>query len=282
MAKKRVYKLGICCDCNNEAQIMAKGLCKRCYSRLWARKTIGGVSWEEHVERKARQKQENSFGVCKSCNKEGKLQSLDQCPRCYKKTVGKVIVCRRCGNKRRHEAHGLCSSCYVNTVTAKRKRLIICAICGEERSHKAKGLCSKCYGKQHKKDWQGKIITCLDCKQEREHMAKGLCVNCYWRSIGGVKYNHQRQARKLRLPATLTAEEWLDILEEYNHSCAYCGIKEADLVQEHWIPLSRGGGYTTDNIVPACKTCNSRKHTMTGDEYLEMLEKEALWIEQSK
>ena len=31
------------------------------------------------------------------------------------------------------------------------------------------------------------------------------------------------------------------------------------LHQEHFIPLSKGGGYTHNNIIPACRSCNSSK-----------------------
>jgi 5-methylcytosine-specific restriction endonuclease McrA len=72
----------------------------------------------------------------------------------------------------------------------------------------------------------------------------------------------RRRARKKGLPATLTTEQWKAILAAYRHRCAYCGKKESKkrpLTQDHVIPVSRGGGTTPDNIVPACTPCNSRK-----------------------
>ena len=33
----------------------------------------------------------------------------------------------------------------------------------------------------------------------------------------------------------------------------------AKLEQEHVIPLSKGGALTLHNIVPACRSCNSKK-----------------------
>jgi len=62
---------------------------------------------------------------------------------------------------------------------------------------------------------------------------------------------------------TLTAEEWIEILKEYKFKCAYCG-REFNLfdrpTRDHVIPLSKGGDNTKENIVPACKSCNSKKH----------------------
>ena len=70
----------------------------------------------------------------------------------------------------------------------------------------------------------------------------------------------RRRARKQGLPATLTVEQWLAIQVAYKHRCAYCGSKPKKLTQDHVVPLSKGGGTTPDNIVPACTSCNSRKH----------------------
>lgn len=69
----------------------------------------------------------------------------------------------------------------------------------------------------------------------------------------------QRRARKRQLPATLTILQWEAILVAYKGRCAYCGKKAPKLTQDHVVPVSKGGGYTAENIVPACKSCNSRK-----------------------
>ena len=71
--------------------------------------------------------------------------------------------------------------------------------------------------------------------------------------------NQRRQALKRRLPATLTRGEWEAIKVAYKHRCAYCGKKQKRLTQDHVIPLSKGGGTTMGNIIPACQSCNSRK-----------------------
>jgi 5-methylcytosine-specific restriction endonuclease McrA len=108
-------------------------------------------------------------------------------------------------------------------------------------------------------------------------MAHGLCQNCYLTKEKIRKYRHRREGRKRGLPITLTEEEWQKILSDYHRSCIYCGRENIPLAQEHWVPVARGGGYTVDNIVPACTSCNSRKRTMTGDEFLSLLEKENVY-----
>jgi 5-methylcytosine-specific restriction endonuclease McrA len=46
-----------------------------------------------------------------------------------------------------------------------------------------------------------------------------------------------------------------------NFECQYCG-RPAENV-DHVIPKSRGGGHQWDNVVAACRPCNSRKENRT-------------------
>lgn len=57
--------------------------------------------------------------------------------------------------------------------------------------------------------------------------------------------------------------------------CHYCGAKvaHADITMDHLLPLTRGGKSTKDNLVPCCKSCNSRKKSMMPLEWQEYLEK---------
>ena len=72
------------------------------------------------------------------------------------------------------------------------------------------------------------------------------------------KYNQNRRAIKLLLPSTFTVKQWKDCKLYFSNKCCYCG-KDLPLVQEHFIALSKGGEYTTNNIVPSCQSCNSSK-----------------------
>ncbi|MHA7860492.1 HNH endonuclease [Tessaracoccus sp. Y36] len=42
--------------------------------------------------------------------------------------------------------------------------------------------------------------------------------------------------------------------------CAYCGQHGVPLQRDCIHPISRGGRYTLDNVVPACGSCNASKH----------------------
>ena len=69
----------------------------------------------------------------------------------------------------------------------------------------------------------------------------------------------KRRSLKIKLETSFTNNQWEKCKKYFNNKCAYCG-KEKELTQDHFVPLSKHGEYTKNNIVPACKSCNSRKH----------------------
>lgn len=75
-----------------------------------------------------------------------------------------------------------------------------------------------------------------------------------------VASSAHRRARKMAVLSTLTTAQWQAIIVAYKGKCAYCGVKPKKLTQDHVIPLSKNGAHTADNVVPACQSCNSRKH----------------------
>jgi len=70
---------------------------------------------------------------------------------------------------------------------------------------------------------------------------------------------HKRRSNLANCVSTLTAAEWREIKARYKNRCAYCGRQMQRLTMDHVIPLSKGGHHVAGNIVPACRSCNSRK-----------------------
>lgn len=69
----------------------------------------------------------------------------------------------------------------------------------------------------------------------------------------------RRRARRMGLQThDLTDEQWLALMEAWA-ACAYCGADGAALQRDTVLPISRGGRYTLDNVVPACASCNASK-----------------------
>lgn len=70
----------------------------------------------------------------------------------------------------------------------------------------------------------------------------------------------------------LTAAEWASLTEAWG-GCAYCGATDAALQKDCVQPISRGGRYTVDNVVPACGSCNASK---SNDEVTSWLRRKRL------
>lgn len=113
--------------------------------------------------------------------------------------------------------------------------------------------------------------------------------NLYYQGKGKervIAIVQRRHAKKKNVIATLTPEQWLDTLGSFDNCCVYCGKMLDNPQQDHVIPLSFGGGYTKENILPACKPCNSSKHNHLLEEWypkqtsftLERLAKIHSWI----
>jgi 5-methylcytosine-specific restriction endonuclease McrA len=61
-----------------------------------------------------------------------------------------------------------------------------------------------------------------------------------------------------RVEHDLSEEQWIRLKELWG-GCAYCGETGKPLQRDCVLALSRGGRYTLDNIVPACRSCNTSK-----------------------
>jgi len=83
----------------------------------------------------------------------------------------------------------------------------------------------------------------------------------------------RRRAAKLGLETAVDPAAWAAIVAAAQGRCAYCGL-EAPLTMDHRIPLSRSGTHEIENLIPACKPCNSRKHTRTEEEFRAYLREE--------
>lgn len=69
-------------------------------------------------------------------------------------------------------------------------------------------------------------------------------------------------ARKKNAPRNdLTDGQWQAILAAYKFRCAYCGKKLTSPTKDHITPYAHQGAHTLHNIVPACRSCNSKKGT---------------------
>ena len=61
-----------------------------------------------------------------------------------------------------------------------------------------------------------------------------------------------------RVEHDLSAEQWAALQAAWG-GCAYCGATGSPLQRDCVLPISRGGRYTLDNVVPSCGSCNAGK-----------------------
>ena len=143
--------------------------------------------------------------------------------------------------------------------------------------------CKECQGARIKewndnhKEWRKK----RDAQYHREHYRKSKRAAYYRKRYQDNKERIKQQNReyrmkhkaqavirtakyrstKLSLEATLTNEQWEGLKLMFKNRCIYCGKRTKRLEREHIIPVSCGGSFTLQNIVPSCRSCNARKGT---------------------
>ena len=61
-----------------------------------------------------------------------------------------------------------------------------------------------------------------------------------------------------RVEHDLSAAQWAALTAAWA-GCAYCRATDRPLQKDCVLPISRGGRYTVDNVVPACPACNASK-----------------------
>ncbi|WP_309104687.1 HNH endonuclease signature motif containing protein [Microbacterium sp.] len=74
-----------------------------------------------------------------------------------------------------------------------------------------------------------------------------------------ARYAKRRKQRLARVDNDLTSDQWARILDAWG-GCAYCRATDAAMQRDCIMPISRGGRYTLENVVPACASCNASKH----------------------
>lgn len=180
----------------------------------------------------------------------------------------------------------------------RRGTLKVCHVCKEEKPHASwkaytcdeclsAGLkwCRRCESVQpidnfHKNGNTLRSI-CKQCEVEESHSKKK--ENGYYdrpevreaRNKTSAEYKRRMYAndeeyrlneiircheRRVSAGKPITTAEWLECVEAFDNSCAYCGAQR-NLTMEHVIAIANGGTNSVDNIIPACRSCNSSKGT---------------------
>ncbi len=74
-----------------------------------------------------------------------------------------------------------------------------------------------------------------------------------------------RLTRYVHIPYKGVSLTRQNVFKRDNFNCQYCGASR-DLTLDHVIPKSKGGRSSWDNLITACRRCNTRKGDYTPDQ----------------
>jgi len=57
------------------------------------------------------------------------------------------------------------------------------------------------------------------------------------------------------------------LLEKFNRTCVYCGVRDVPMEVEHIVPKTRGGSNRVSNLTLSCQPCNQKKGDQTAAEF---------------
>lgn len=105
-----------------------------------------------------------------------------------------------------------------------------------------------------------RLLKCQDCQREmtREEF-KGSYPCITLRRCATCRDKHKgRQSLSLR--------QRFIVFQRDNFTCQYCGRKAPDVVLhvDHKLPVVKGGGNETSNLITACEGCNLGKHDLAA------------------
>ena len=92
------------------------------------------------------------------------------------------------------------------------------------------------------------------------------------KSYGVVSWSIRARLHKGLLTGTMDVGSlFADVREMPNDRCVYCAAEPPpSLYADHQIPRARGGPESGDNLVWACLSCNSRKHSRDPLEWFDL------------
>lgn len=185
-------------------------------------------------------------------------------------------VCEVCGktfqsNKGcRTRTPRYCSRQCAGKANAKIK---VCAFCGREFYDWTKEkYCSKECASNALRGVPLSAEHCRKLSEARKASAKCRGDKLYNWKGGAATYaarmKAHNQRRRSRLKLQLDNLYLKLLLKAQGNRCFYCGEDMGDTPSlEHLTPVSRGGDNQRYNLVYACKSCNSKKHDKTLEEY---------------
>jgi hypothetical protein len=218
---------------------------------------------------------------CSACREIRRTCATPDCENTY---VGNALHCRPCLTPWR-----TCTTlgCLVEFRGTQRRcwncRAVARKCTGEGCTNEYRGtniLCTACQTiervcsvKKCGAIYWGERRQCPDCRKSERLCADcgrsflgrtTLCSPCWWQQLPETvraavqrARGNARRARKLaaEVAGPLSQAEYILIRNE--SACVYCGQVATEI--DHIRPLTRGGWEHSENLVPACRSCNASK-----------------------
>jgi hypothetical protein len=119
------------------------------------------------------------------------------------------------------------------------------------------------YFSKEKQSKTGYKAYCKKCTNQKRRDERKHNIELY-RVSEQIK-SQKRRALKRKLISSFSNEQWNECIIYFKNSCAYCGSSPSLLTQDHIVPVTKGGHYIKQNIIPVCRSCNSSKNNNEMD-----------------
>lgn len=179
----------------------------------------------------------------KPCTKCYTWKPLSEFYRRRQSSDGLTFQCKICARARacrRYEEHRDEIRAQQCGYYQEHRQQMIAYACAYQREHREQhNSYSRRYYQRHIEQHKGRIES-----WRQRHPEKAQIYYRRWR------------ARKMGARVEPVDEQ--AIYKRDSHRCVYCGARE-DLTLDHIVALSNGGAHSEDNLVVACRSCNSSK-----------------------
>lgn len=103
----------------------------------------------------------------------------------------------------------------------------------------------------------------LECKKQSNKRVQEYRQTEKGKQTVRMFVKNRQHLKRAYKGSAITTLQWEVKIREYNYRCAYCG-KRCAMTMDCVIPLSKGGTYSAENVVPACAECNDKKGAKLG------------------
>jgi uncharacterized Zn-finger protein len=270
-------------DCSHKASRIIKGVIRECI--LCGKGFEPSYKPQKYCSHKCSQDATRlrTKHICKNCGKEFMPKVIDRTTYCSRECsfadIGNrtyKMICIQCGKEFESKCgskNQTCKECKEKAKTKKEAlKINICQYCGKEFKAKIKRkYCNKeCQYKaaaesikQRYRDKNNVVLDERPCKEcGRLFIPKySFKVCCSDKCEQDYKHmiHHKRREETQKGIVFLNTGQWSKARKYFKYKCAYCGKHSENIELEHFKPFIKGGKFTKDNIIPACKSCNSSK-----------------------